>query len=130
MNTLITWEIVNLLVEKKFNVSPYLKINENNPKNLNSNYNPLKYQPWYIDLTIADVIMWIYKKYGIWIANNRCFEVTDVEQKGNDMGLIFNDKFNYTLTILEKNSTESSDCYNSPTEAYQNAIEYCLTNLI
>lgn len=65
--------------------------------------------------TIAEVVMWLYEKHGIWIA------VTSISQeswqchmtrKGDSLGKCY----------LE-------DFYN-PTEAYEVAIEYTLNNLI
>ena len=48
---LISFETAKLAEEKGFKLDKYLSIDDENPKNLNSNYNPKNYQPWYFDLT-------------------------------------------------------------------------------
>ena len=79
--------------------------------------------------TIAEVVMCLYKKHGIWIEvsltdNSRSyyFDYTIITSKDRD----FNDEncFDSAKRIYDK------DKHNSPTEAYKAAIEYCLTKLI
>ena len=60
--------------------------------------------------TIAEVVIWLYEKHGIWIS---------VEQNS----FIGGGKSSFISNIKRVE-------YNSPTEAYESAIEYCLTNLI
>ena len=66
--------------------------------------------------TIADVVMWLYDKHGIWI------EVI-VEQPNH---------FGYDVFKVKNNISQVEEfiSFNSPTEAYEAAIEYTLTNLI
>ena len=67
---------------------------------------------------IMQVIMWLYEKHGIWIS------VVQNE---------YLDKFQYTLTQKKSNSwniVDNDKLFNSPTEAYEAAIEYTLKNLI
>lgn len=64
--------------------------------------------------TIAEVVMWLYEKHGIWIS---VYEYKDHAADVND-----NYMFRTSYTKLRE--------FNSPTEAYEAAIEYCLTNLI
>lgn len=63
--------------------------------------------------TIAEVVMWLYEKHGIWIW---------VEHYENDSKFI--------PQIPKANLSRVLSFYDSPTEAYEAAIEYCLTNLI
>lgn len=66
--------------------------------------------------TIADVVMWIYEKHGIWI----------VSKKVNGLNKWF-------AQIYKNNSNDLCDTdivTISPTEAYTAAIEYTLKNLI
>jgi hypothetical protein len=56
--------------------------------------------------TIAEVVMWLYEKHGIWISVYRVDDST-----------IFRHCF-------------SNVDFNTPTEAYEAAIEYTLNNLI
>ena len=73
----------------------------------------------YLDITIAEVVMWLYEKHGIWIG-----VICDV---GND--LLFTFKI-YSIKIGEERCIVNGNMYESPTEAYEAAIEYTLNNLI
>lgn len=70
--------------------------------------------------TIAEVVMWLYDKHSIWV---ECLH-------RGDMG-----DFTFKASKL-KNGWRKEPHYihesgfNTPTEAYDAAIEYCLTNLI
>lgn len=66
--------------------------------------------------TITDVVMWLYDKHGIWI---------NVSYKRHS-----EDK-HFAYTIRQANGIETYLWeHNSPTEAYESAILYCLKNLI
>lgn len=78
----------------------------------------------YLDIysapTIADVVMWLYEKHGIWI---ECLH-------RGDMG-----DFTFKVSKLKKRwRTEPhylhDKGFSSPTEAYEAAIDYTLKNLI
>ena len=72
----------------------------------------------YFAPTIAEIVMWCFKKHGIWIS------VVQNE---------YLDKFQYTLTQKKSNSwniVDNDKLFNSPTEAYEAAIEYTFKNLI
>jgi hypothetical protein len=116
MNTPVSFEIAKLLKEKGFDLTPYLAIDNENPKNLNSNYNPREYQSWYFNLTIAEVVMWLYEKHEIWIE-----VVKPVRQKLFRFNVDNKDNINEFTSVV---------CFNSPTEAYKAGIEYTLNNLI
>ena len=68
--------------------------------------------------TISEVVMWLYEEHGIWtvvnvnIMGSWYFEHFDLKKKRN----------------AEFKPTDTH--YNSPTEAYEAAIEYTLNNLI
>ena len=68
---------------------------------------------------IMQIIMWLYEKHGIWIVVNFAnktqwyFDCNKIGFDGKDKKL-FQSNYNY----------------NSPTEAYEAAIEYCLNKLI
>jgi hypothetical protein len=63
--------------------------------------------------TIADVVMWLYEKHGIWIG---VFSTDDVSM--------------FSYKISSKQGHNYSPNYKSPTEAYEAAIEYTLNSLI
>ena len=68
--------------------------------------------------TIEEVVMWLYEKHGIWIAVSH--EMNDLHQTE-------------WFWIGVKNGEEVASQYfgfNSPTEAYSQAIEFTLKNLI
>lgn len=70
--------------------------------------------------TIAEVVMWLYEKHGIWI---------DVSlnqfSKSKDLQWMYSIVFTEDCTY-----SHSPKSYISPTEAYEAAIEYVLTHLI
>lgn len=66
--------------------------------------------------SIADAVMWLYEKHGIWISVQPNEPYTD-----NDWCFIL-------FRDLQK--CDALEGYNTPTEAYETAIEYCLTKLI
>jgi len=70
--------------------------------------------PYYSAPTIAQVIMWLYEKHGIWIS------VYQYKDHAADV----NDSF-----VFRSNYTGIKE-FNSPKEAYEAAIEYTLKNLI
>ncbi len=65
--------------------------------------------------TIAEVVMWIYKKYNIWIS-------VDLDLSNTQM-FDYEIQKKHFLKLSEKH-------FESPTLAYNAAIEYVLTNLI
>lgn len=69
--------------------------------------------------TIAEVVMWMYEKHKIWIISEPCI----VHNGITNIYKIFKD--NYLDTI-----SRASKGYNSPIEAYEAAIKYCLEKII
>jgi hypothetical protein len=63
--------------------------------------------------TIAEVVMWLYEKHGIWISVH--------STRGYFVG-------NWTIHNTPKGGDTTT--FNSPTEAYEAAIEYTLKHLI
>jgi len=130
MNTPISFEIAKLLKEKGFDeaLTFYFDLQDSNKlkpipmsdeiNKFHSNRNSLMLSA----PTIADVVMWLYEKHGIWISVNK-----DINIKWS------NNYFNYNI-ISENKGSAFSDIGgtqpNSPTEAYEAAIEYTLNNLI
>lgn len=117
MNTLINFELAKMLKEKGFDEPCYkgwdLSEEDSNPtfhEYTTQNKNSDCIETFYTAPTIAEVVMWLYKKHGIWIE-----VTTDVYSK---------------FCWLVKEFRASQNNYNSPTEAYEAAIEYTLNNLI
>jgi hypothetical protein len=79
--------------------------------------------------TIAEVVMWLYEKHNLWV------EV--YPRKYNIMKLMWS----YSIVAIKEGYTldmefpdieriEEIPTWEEPTEAYENAIEYVLNNLI
>lgn len=99
----------------------YIKIGLNSPSFINS---------WSIAApTISDVVMWLYKKHGIWISTDcDCYGLfwfsklsVASEKLWDDL-----DKRHDVISATKKFPNE----HNSPSEAYEAAIKYTLNNLI
>ena len=81
--------------------------------------------------TITEVVMWLYEKHGIWInpiprLSSWIFTIQEV-RTGSNESLIDID-FYESNTYLNFKGVPT--IMNSPTEAYEAAIEYTLKNLI
>lgn len=72
--------------------------------------------------TIAEVVMWLYEKHGIWIFSDRTNKWFWTIEKPNSEYIHQED-----LPLTEKSIYNGFD---SPTEAYEAAIKYTLNNLI
>ena len=116
MNTPVSFEIAKLLKERKQNIISSKLMYASSGKLTDAIYD---FDNWCFAPTIAEVITWLYEKYGIWIVslpitkNKWYFEILYNYKK--DIGW-----------VCMNDSTE----FNSPTEAYEAAIEYTLKNLI
>ena len=154
MTTLVTFEIAKLLKEKGFDLAtrkyyehslteryndedgysgPFgwkkgeTTLQEgyhiNNSKFDNSN------DDWFIcsTLTISEVVMWLYEKHGIWI------EVNHIKTFGINRFHItiwnYKDTSDY-ITIYHDDIGPGYKVWDTPTEAYEAAIEYTLNDLI
>lgn len=121
MNKPVNFELAKLLKEKSF-TSVFTVFSNKYYNNLGDyrvvSYNVKIENNEYEAPTIAEVVMWLYKKYGIWIY------ISD-----NSARLGFRYQIQ-RLKILGENNFSSEKRYDSPTEAYELAIEYVLTNLI
>jgi hypothetical protein len=109
----VTFEQAKCLEKIGFNIQEYLKIDDENPLNLNSNFNPREYQPWYLDLNQWEVCEWLRVNHGIWT-------IADYYNNGDKNIWFWNIKFN---------SKETMDGgFNSPQEAYSAAFDYIKDN--
>jgi hypothetical protein len=117
MNTPVEFSIAKLLKEKGFNKSVRLCYDGHGSSPLPFNggndlyKNDLEYES---APTIAEVVMWLYEKYGIWIY---VYEYKDHAADVND---------DY---VFRSNHTKNLD-FKLPLEAYQSAIISTLKNLI
>ena len=118
MHTPVSFEIAKLLKEKGFDKRTSLvwlySLGKTHLREVhlslelhNSEYNAP---------TIAEVVMWLYEKYGVWIS------VTFKRHSENK---------HFAYNIRQANGIETYLWeHTSPTEAYEASIEYTLNNLI
>ena len=107
MNTPVSFELAKLLKEKGYPFE-FITVGE------------LKEVPLNIP-TIAEVVMWLYEKYGIWIV---CSQALDTEMATVNL---------YWFWVAVQEGEEIAYQYfdfKSPTEAYEDGIKYVLTKLI
>lgn len=100
MNKEVKFEIIKLLKEKSFDF----------PKK--ASQNDYQGEP----PTIAEVVMWLYEKHGVWIYVQRDWDV------GKCLG--------FEGIIDGNDGIINTKTFNSPTEAYEDAIKYTLENII
>ena len=126
MNTPVSFEIAKLLKEKGFKP---IKLFGYISKFYNPNTKTLlaygrtgrtDLSKAYFAPTIAEVVMWLYEKHGLWI-----------EISLNQFSKPNNLQWMYSIVFTEDCTySHSPKAYSSPTEAYSEAIEYTLKNLI
>lgn len=117
MNTRINFELAKLLKEKGFVCNESNNFWMNGFSYSKKDYNPITYRDKDNVPTIAEVVMWLYEKHGIWIV------ILPELLNGTEI--------RYYPSVFEQGVGEDVESYfNSPTEAYQKAINYTLTNLI
>ena len=131
MNTPVNFEIAKLLKEKGFNEmcrqfwgydsteEENILIGENSPTFINNRRNDDIAAP-----TIAEVVMWLYEKHGLWISVG----IDTIFNKGKFCILLYKNR-GLSLEHFPIENDKFSP-YNSPKEAYEAAIEYTLTKLI
>lgn len=138
MNKPISYPLAKLLKEKGFNeptIHQYYtwlgvhEVQENSGgkvsnSELKEDIENNNFDIWISAPTIADVVMWLYEKHKIWVS----VSVDTLFNKGKFCILIYKDK-GLGLENYPLDNTEFSP-YESPTEAYEAAIEYALTKLI
>jgi hypothetical protein len=115
--TYVTFEQAKWLKEKGFDVECKMCVEEGDerplPFNCGNTIHKNSLHPYYSAPEQWQVIMWLHEKYRVWIS-------VDPE----------NDTDTWFHTISHNKSETVFGDYNSPTEAYEAAIEYCLRNLI
>ena len=118
MNIHVDFETAKLLKEKGFEqkiISYNYYLPNGNQVNFKYVANNKNYRDYsFYSPTIAETIMWLYEKHRIWI---NVYQYKDHAADVND---------DY---VFRSNYTKIKE-YNSPTEAYEEAIEYTLKNLI
>lgn len=115
MNNPVNFELAKLLKEKKQNIFTTNLKYASNGKLCREIYD---FDEWCFAPTIAEVVMWLYEKHGIWIV---------VIPKRKDKGLFWGGHIDTGKDEFMKSYGSN---FNSPAEAYEAAIEYALKTLI
>lgn len=146
MNTPVSFELAKLLKEKGFDtptfyyyeneklVEPYLENGSSTDTEFRVDLSDLKeyFNKWSKTVsapTVVEVVMWLYEKHGIWISvecdcyAELWFSKLSVASEKNWDNI---DLRHEIISAAKKFPNE----HNSPTEAYEAAIEYTLNNLI
>lgn len=147
MTTPVTFELAKLLKEKLFNNETEHFYTKPNSKMFgideHGRYYPIKNiskklyrcgehaalnsESVYSAPTIAEVVVWLYKKHGIYIHISPHGEEEDLFVDCKWWFSIYKDKL-FNL-IGGSKVTEGIEDFDSPTETYEAAIEYTLNNL-
>jgi len=112
---LISFETARLAKEKGFDLIPYLTIDNENPKNLNSNYNPREYQPWYFQITQSLLQKHLREVNKI---------IVQVECNYYDDELGWN---TYSVTIFHRTHNKTTECFY---RTYEEALEVGLVEAL
>lgn len=119
MNTPVSFELAKLLKEKGFDEQNLTIYQDGEVLLLRSTISNSQFMTSrnYTAPTIAEVVMWLYEKHGVWIS---------VLQMLNNGVTV-----TWYASYYEQGVGEDIEVYyNSPTEAYEAAILYTLTKLI
>ena len=141
MNTPVSFKLAKLLKDKNLKIDTdevlfyrdeINNIEEHQIKNRDviyrADFSYIVDENEYQTYTIAEVVMWLYEKHSIWISIDWTPQNNGDEYPFKVFWYYFvSEKIgNPENTIDNVDETE----FNSPTEAYEAAIEYCLNKLI
>lgn len=116
---LITFETAKLAKEKGFELDKYLSIDDENPKNLNSNYNPRNYQPWYFDLTQSLLQKWLREIHNVEVLISRIPPEAVLASKNSGKNILKN----YNCYIWSFNNNPRIANNGSFQDIYEEALE-------
>lgn len=134
MNTLVNFEIAKLLKEKGFDdESPYY-FNEKGEELFDMDFPSIgqtKPKVYYDRPINADVVMWLYDNHKIWISvdwmsRTKPFNSGFISHLRGVNKYVNSDNF----IVINNTKLKGYEVFDSPTEAYEAAIEYCLKNLM
>ena len=125
MNTPINFEIAKLLKEKWFDRETLESYEYRGVEHQQPSYKGrLTKNKLLCDIlapTIAEVVMWLYEKHGIWLKN----DIISINQVIKFYSSYYEISNGFTALPVQLEGN-----FNSPTEAYEAGIEYTLKNLI
>lgn len=118
MNTPVSYPLAQLLKNKKLHILSSKLMYASNGELTDAIYD---FDDWCFAPTIAEVVMYLYEKHGIWIG----VQPTSVVGKFQ-----FRTYYNNNGVMNQHFNNSMSKEFNSPIEAYEAAIIYTLNNLI
>lgn len=127
LNKAVSFSTAKLLKEKGFDNESAHYYNEKGEALFDVDFpslQPTKPDIYYDNPTISEVVMWLYEKHGIWVNVN-------VTRYGKFWcNIIMKESCKDLKNPFTWEFTNQLNDFNSPTEAYEAAIEYTLNNLI
>lgn len=129
MNNPVSFKIAKLLKEKGLKLNFCKEVYYENPNiekefiriEMIHDWELIEDKEWYSAPTIAEVIMWLYEKHGIWVHATMVFK---------EFSPYIQCDWNYRQDNIKDVLEFMKQMYNSPTEAYSSAIEYVLNKII
>lgn len=124
----VDFKIVKLLTEKGFEERAKSYNEEGKLVHVSLTFRRIKKERIYYPApSISELISWFFEKHGIWIQTAPAFEYNE----GSKDYLNFQG-FQYFITIIQNNKHGNNiadrELKLSPTESYNSAFEYILTN--
>lgn len=118
MNTPVRFVLAKLLKEKRYDEPCKLCVEDGDerplPFNCGNTIHRNSLHPYYSAPTIAEVVMWLYEKHGVWIS---VYKYRDHAADNNDPFV-----FRSNLTVYKE--------FKTPQAAYEAAIDYALNHII
>lgn len=129
MTTPVSFNLAKLLKENGFDVLCSQAISEVDKElyhsygqSINWNERPTKNDALISAPTIAEVVMWLYEKHTLWV-------IIYLMERSSDWSIYFDFSIKRKERGLINISTKLEE-FDTPTAAYEAAIEYCLTKLL
>lgn len=135
MNTIVDFEIGKLLKERGYN-EPHNKVYNTLGELWDSHYPTMTNDD--VDSgacctapIIAEVVMWLYEKYGVWVEVNLLPNIDKFSFIAKPINFKKPKEFDsYVEYYKAVSKFISKERFNLPTEAYFEAIKYTLNNLV
>lgn len=127
MNTPVSFELAKLLKEKGFEERTKSYTEDGKLVTISLTIRRFNLEKvYYPSPTIAEVVMWLYEKHGIWIEvrHIKTFNVNRFHV------IIWDYKDTSDYMTIHCDNGVGYEVWDSPTEAYEAAIEYTLNKLI
>lgn len=123
MTTQVNSELAKLLKEKGFVCKESSSFWMNGFSYLKKDYNPITYQDKDNVATIAEVVMWLYEKHGVWINVN-------ITRYGRFWcNIVLKEECKHSNNPFTWEFVNQLNDFTSPTQAYEAAIKHYLKRI-